>query len=150
MSAIHTATAGELADGPPREVPALTDLTAPFWTGGEHGDLLIMRCQACGFWMHPPSPMCPSCRSTDVAPEEASGRGRVFSYTVNHRAWRPDLPVPYVIALVELEEQNGLRLTTNLVGCAPDEVEIDMRVRVRFLAQPPVFVPLFEPDTEEP
>lgn len=150
MSAVHPLDAGDIADGPPREVPELTELNSAFWTAGEHGELQIMRCRTCGYWMHPPSPMCPSCHGTDVAPEKVSGRGRVFSYTINHRPWRPDLPVPYVIALVELPEQPGLRLTTNVVGCSPEAVRVDMPVNVRFLAQPPIFIPLFEPDTEEP
>jgi uncharacterized OB-fold protein len=54
--------------------------------------------------------------------------------------------VPYVIAIVELVEQDGLRFTTNIVHCPPDRVEIGMPVRVLFEEQGEVFVPLFEPD----
>lgn len=141
--------ADDVDDGPPREVPELTPITEPFWTAGKHGQLKILRCRSCRHWIHPPSSMCPSCHSLEVGYEATSGRGRILSYTVNHRAWRPDLPVPYVIAIVELVEQTGLRLTTNLVGCPPEAAAIDLPVKVRFLAQPPYYIPLFEPDTEE-
>lgn len=56
----------------------------------------------------------------------------VFTFTVNRQAFRPDVPVPYVIAVVELQEQRGLRFTTNIVGCAPEAVWIGMPVTVPF------------------
>ena len=61
-----------------------------------------------------------------------SGRGVVHTYTVNHQPWYPGLDPPYVVAIVALPEQEGLRLTTNIVGCAPDDVRIGMPVRVTF------------------
>jgi uncharacterized OB-fold protein len=132
--------------GAPRTLPEITDLNRPFWTGGAAGELRIMRCQQCGNWIHPPRPMCPVCRARSVLPEVASGRGTVLSYAINHRAWRPGLAVPYVIGLVELEEQGGLRLTTNIVGCEPADVSIDLRVKVCFVRAGDYFVPLFEPE----
>ena len=65
--------------------------------------------------------------------------------TVSHKAWAPGDEVPYAIAIVEMVEQKGLRLTTNVVGCAPEAVTIGMRVRVRFEAQDDVWIPIFEP-----
>ena len=73
-----------------------------------------------------------------------SGRGEVFSYTVNHQSWDGGTE-PYVIALVAFPEQEGLRLTTNLVGCAPDDVRIGMPVQVVFEQHDLVWFPLFEP-----
>ena len=93
--------------------------------------------------------MCPNCRSRSVRPETTSGRGTVFSFAVNHRAWRPGLAVPYVIALVELDEQTGLRLTTNIVCCEPAAVSIGLPVKVCFVRAGDAFVPLFEPATLE-
>jgi uncharacterized OB-fold protein len=75
-----------------------------------------------------------------------SGRGTVFTFTVNHQPFRPEVPPPYVIAIVELAEQAGLRVPTNLVGCELDRVRCGMPVRVRFERHGEVFVPLFEPD----
>ena len=61
-----------------------------------------------------------------------SGRGVVAGFTVNHQQWLPDFPPPYVIAVVALEEDDGVRLTSNIVGCPADQVRIGMAVRVLF------------------
>ena len=116
----------------------------PFWTGGEAGRLLITRCRACGWWIHPPRPACRRCRSTEVGPEPVSGRGALYSYTVNHQSWAPGLTVPYVIAVVELVEQPGLRLTSRLVD-PPSEPAIGDPVIVHFEAAGDVWLPLFRP-----
>jgi len=68
------------------------------------------------------------------------------TFTVNHHAWFPGQQVPYVLAIVELEEQPGLRLTTRLVGLEPEEVRIGLPVRVRFEQVEDVWLPLFERD----
>ena len=134
--------------GPP--VPELDLDNRAFWTGGATGQLLIARCQQCGTWLHPPRPACRACHGTGVTPEPASGSGTVVTYTVNHQAWVPDLDVPYVLAIVELDEQPGLRLTTRIVGVEPTAVTIGMRVRVRFEQIEDVWLPLFEPDGDRP
>lgn len=140
-----------MADAPQRLLPAVTPQTEPFWTGGARGELLIVRCRTCGHRIHPPAPVCPVDLSGDVGPEPVSGLGTVHSFTINHHPWSPAAPPPYVIALVELDEQPGLRLLTNLVDVAPDDVEIGLRVRVRFEdAGGGVFVPLFAPETAAP
>ena len=117
-----------------------------FWQGGREGELRFLRCQPCGHYVHPPSPLCPQCLSRRLEPEAVSGRAVVHTFTVNHQRWIPGFEPPYVVAIVELEEQEGLRLTTNLVHCEPDRVEIGMRVRVLFEElDENVFLPLFEP-----
>jgi len=135
------------APTPFRVQPALDDDNRFFWTSGQDGRLRFLRCQGCGFYLHPPIPRCPRCGSRDVAPEPVSGRGEVLSWTVNHQSWDGSTE-PYAIALVGLPEQEGLRLTTNIVGCAPDDVHIGMRVRVTFEQHDEVWFPLFEPDPE--
>lgn len=135
---------GEQAHAP-RVSPVITDLTHEFWTAGKAGELRMLRCQTCGTWKHPPRPMCDVCRGKDLEYETTSGHGTVYSYVVNHRAWRPGLRVPYVIALVELDDQRNLRLTTNIVGCEPGEVRIGLPVSVTFEQNDDIFVPLFEP-----
>lgn len=135
-----------MAEPPFRILPALTPESEHFWTGGAHGELRMLRCRPCGTWIHPPAPLCPACLSRDRAVAALSGRARVVSYTVNHQAWIPRFPPPYVIAIVELPEQTGLRLTTNVVGCAPEDVRIGMPVRVVFERQDAVYIPLFEPE----
>jgi uncharacterized OB-fold protein len=135
-------------DKPFRVLPKLDTSNRHFWTGGEHGELRFLRCGACGCWIHPPGPVCPGCLSRDISPEAVSGYGRVHTYTVNHKAWYPGLEPPYVVAIVELPEQEGLRLTTNIVGCAPADVHVGMAVRVTFDRYDDVWLPLFAPVTD--
>lgn len=127
-------------------LPALTAENRAYWTGGGRGLLLIGRCPACGLWVHPAGPVCPRCLNRDVAPVPVSGLGTVYSFTVNHQRWHPELEVPYVIVVVELDEQKGLRLTTNLRDCPVDEVRIGMRVRVCFEAHGEIHLPQFRPE----
>jgi uncharacterized OB-fold protein len=130
---------------PARRVPVLDDLNREFWTAGRDDTLRIRRCANCQFWLHPPRPMCPKCWGRDLVWEATSGTGTLYSFTVNHKAWNPDLPVPYVIGMVELTEQVGLRLTTNIVHCGSDELVLGMPLRVVFERQGEIFIPLFEP-----
>ncbi|MGE3327284.1 MAG: Zn-ribbon domain-containing OB-fold protein [Acidimicrobiia bacterium] len=134
-----------------------------FWESGSDGVLRMLRCAGCGFWIHPPAPVCTECLSRDVTPQPLSGRGIVHSFTVNHQQWSPEQLVPYVIVLVELAEQPGLRLTSSLVEidpvaasslvvpdpvpAHPTTVTIGLPVRVLFTERSGVFVPLFTPVT---
>ena len=77
-----------------------------------------------------------------------SGRGTVVAFTVNHHQWLPGFEPPYVIASVALAEDPSLHLTTNIVGCDPDEVHIGLEVTVRFEQNDDVRLPLFEPTGE--
>lgn len=106
---------------------------------------MISRCGDCGTWTHPPSPVCPSCLSDNVAPQPTSGRATVETFTVNYRPWGPGMDVPYVIAIVVLDEQDDLRLTTNIIDIDAEAVRIGMRVTVRFENDEDVWLPLFAP-----
>lgn len=88
--------------------------------------------------------MCRHCLSENVAPEAVAGTGSVDTFTVNYQKWHPAAEVPYVIARVALDGVPGVYLTTNIVGCAVDEVDIGDRVRVKFEQQDDVYLPLFE------
>ncbi len=114
-----------MIDLPFRVQPELDDTNRFFWTSGADGRLRFLRCGSCGYHLHPPGPRCPECGHTDLNPEPVSGRGTVATFTVNHQPWVGEAE-PYVIAIVELEEQAGLRLTTNIVGCPIDDVRIGM------------------------
>jgi uncharacterized protein len=131
---------------PRNHLPALTAENEFFWRAGELGVLRFMRCRACGHYVHPPLPICPVCKSREVCAEAVSGRGTVLTYTINHQVWEPGLEAPYLIAIVEMDEQSGLRLTTNIVNCDIQAVAIGMRVRVLFEQCVDVWLPLFEPE----
>jgi uncharacterized OB-fold protein len=128
-----------------RPLPVLNEMNGYFWTSGKDGRLKILRCQACGCYIHPYAALCPKCRSPEVEPEAVSGRGVVVSFTVNHQPWFTHVPVPYVIALVELQEQSDIRLVTNLPTVPIEEVRVGMPVEVYFEPHGEVFVPLFRP-----
>jgi uncharacterized OB-fold protein len=139
-----------MADEPFRILPRVTPENEHFWTGGAEGELRFLRCQACGHWIHPPAPICPACLSRELAPEAVSGRATLHTYTVNHQPWYPGFDPPYVVAIVELPEQEGLRLTTNVVNCPVEDVRIGMPLRVVFEHREDVHLPLFEPDPTVP
>jgi uncharacterized OB-fold protein len=134
---------------PFRVQPVLDDENRPFWTSGEDGRLRFLRCQACGHYLHPPIPRCPSCGGRDLGYEAVSGRGEVYSYTINHQSWDGS-DEPYAIVLVTFPEQEGLRLTSNLVGVDLGQVRIGMPVQVAFEQHDQVWFPIFEPATEGP
>ena len=133
------------APRPFRVLPAVTVDNEHFWLGGAEGELRFLRCQACGFWIHPPQPICPSCLSRELAVEAVSGRATVFTFTVNWQPWLPNFDPPYVVAIVALPEQDDFRLTTNIVGCEHDEVHIGMEVEVEFEDYDGVWLPYFHP-----
>ena len=132
-------------DKPFRLLPRLDDTNEFFWTSGADGRLRVLRCQTCGYYINPPAPICPVDLSKDLAPEPVSGRATVHTFTVNHQQWIPGYDPPYVIAIVEIDEQRDVRLMTNVVGCPPEEVHIGMPVQVTFDQHDDVWLPLFEP-----
>ena len=78
-----------------------------------------------------------------------AGQGEVYSWVVVHHAPTASFQeeTPYVVAWIELVEQAGLRILSNVVGCPPDEVHAGMRVRVEFRdVTPDVSLPQFRPD----
>ncbi|MFT4056889.1 MAG: OB-fold domain-containing protein [Novosphingobium sp.] len=128
-----------------RKLPKLEPETAFYWTSGEDGRLRIQRCGQCATYQHPPFPRCSTCGSEAVAPEPVSGKGRLASYTVNHEAWMPGLAVPFVFGVVELAEQRGLYVFTNL---AAKDVRIGMPLTVSFERHDDVWLPMFRPENE--
>ena len=136
-----------------RLAPNPTAESRAFWTGGQNGELLISRCHACSHFFHPPGPACWRCRSLDVAPEPVSGTATVAAFTVNRQNWIPGYEPPYVVAMVELDDEPDVRLITNVVGVPVDDVRVGMAVEVFFEDWTPpsgdedsrVWLPLFRP-----
>jgi hypothetical protein len=135
----------KMSDHPFRVLPRVTPQNEHFWRGGAHGELRFLRCRPCGSYVHPPAPVCPGCLSRDLAPEAVSGRATVATFTLNHQQWVPSPDHPYAIAIVEIAEQQDVRLMTNIVGCQPEDVHIGMPVKVCFEQHEDVFIPVFEP-----
>lgn len=130
---------------PVRLLPSLNQYNRDFWTGGGDGELRIERCSGCGYYIHPPAPVCRRCKAmSGLDPVAVSGDATVVTYSINHHPWA-DGQQPYAVALVQLDEQADLRLVTNIVGCDVGEVAIGMRVHVTFERVDDLFVPLFAP-----
>ena len=110
-----------------RVVPQPDALTQPFWDAAAKGQLVVQRCQACGFWSHPPRIMCNKCHSLDMKWEPVSGKGRLYTWSVMHMQSITGFEdrVPYTTLLVELDEQPKLLLLDEVsLGLAPKVVEM--------------------------
>jgi len=118
--------------------PAPNKLTSFYWDALTRHELEILRCQDCGFYVHYPRPICNKCLSTNLAPERVSGRGKLYTYTWAAQAFHPYYvdKIPYCIAVVELEEQAGLRVTSNVIDCAREDVKMGMDLEVTFVDAP--------------
>ncbi len=115
-----------------KPVPVPTLETRAYWEGCQRHELRIQRCAACGPHQFFPRIYCSKCFSDRVEWVTASGRAKVLSFTVVRRPVSPAFAgeVPYVVALVTLDE--GPTMMTNIVGCAPEQVQIGMPVEVTF------------------
>lgn len=126
----------DIALDPPEALFALvTDQwTKPFWDAARAHCLTAPRCAACGHFRMPPTPFCPNCLSQEIDWPELSGGGTVFSYSVVRRAIVPEMAgaLPYVPALVDLDDAPGARLITNIVGVPVASIVVGARVRVVF------------------
>lgn len=134
-------------------MPVVSDLTRPFWDAAATGRLVIQRCRDCGYYNHPPREACDACLSNRLAFEPVSGGGTVWSYSVMHQKSVAGFEecVPYLTALVELDEQPMLLLVTNLPGLPVDAVSISQRVYVTFeQMEGGLVLPQFVPDGRGP
>jgi uncharacterized OB-fold protein len=129
-------------------MPVVTPLTEFFWEGANQHRLMILRCQSCGHFVHYPRPMCERCLSETLAPEQVSGRGTLYSYTITNKAFHPYWVdrLPYVLASVELEEQVGLKMPSNVINCEHDRLAVGMPLEVAFHeVAPGLTLPFFRP-----
>ena len=112
-----------------KPLPVASPVTQPFWDGLRDGVLRIQRCEECSQHVFYPRTVCPHCLSDRLEWVTASGRGKLYSFTVVRRAMNPAFQedVPYVFAIVELEE--GIRVTTNVVNCDLEALRVDMPVK---------------------
>lgn len=122
-----------------------SDRAAPYWESGADGILRISRCQQCQFYIHPPLPICPQCRSRHVEFEAVSGAGVVHSFTTSRYKWTEGIEPPYILAEVELLEQKGLIILSNIVNVDLDAVVIGMAVSVSFIQAGNAWIPVFRP-----
>jgi hypothetical protein len=130
-----------------KPLPAPDPESAPFWEACKAHTLKIVRCLDCGHVRFPPTSFCPHCQSARHKWVEASGKATVFSWIVVRHPVPKDVyagDVPYIVALVTLEE--GVRMPTNIIDCAPEAVTANMKLTVRFRdVTPEISLPVFAP-----
>jgi 3-oxo-4,17-pregnadiene-20-carboxyl-CoA hydratase alpha subunit len=129
---------------PKRPRPAITRDNAFWFEAAKEHRLVIQRCAGCGALRHPPRPRCDKCGSYEWDELEASGRGTVYSFVVNHHPQVPSFDYPLAVGLIELEE--GTRLVANIVGIDTSDIQIGMPVEVEFVEHDPdLTLPAFHP-----
>ncbi|HEY6856395.1 MAG TPA: OB-fold domain-containing protein, partial [Mycobacterium sp.] len=126
-----------------RPLPLITADNEFFWTSGADGKLRLQECADCTALIHPPAPVCRYCRSHNLGVRVVSGRATLAGFTVNHRFSLPGLPAPYVVAQVAIAEDPRVRLTTNIVECDSEQLELGQQVEVVFEQDQDVWLPLF-------
>lgn len=138
-----------MSDALGRPLPPVTDETEFFWSSGADGTLRFQECTQCSALIHPPQPVCRYCRSRKLGVRAVSGRATLSSFTVNHRFSLPGLEAPYVVAQVAIAEDPRVRLTTNIVDCDPDDLQIGQAVEVTFEQHDDIYLPLFRPSAQQ-
>ena len=130
-----------------KPLPPVNAESAPFWEACAEGRLDIQRCRVCGSHQFYPRLVCAACGSAALDWTQASGHGVLKSWTVIRRAVSAafEADVPYVVALVELDE--GLTMMSNLITAEPESLVVGQRVRVTFEPRgPDLRIPQFQPD----
>ena len=127
-------SANPQAENSPKPLPAIDELTKPFWQAAAQHQLMLQRCQTCNYFNHPPRPLCDACLSQRLEFVPVSGRGMVYSYTVMHQ---PNIAgfekeVPYINVLVELDEQPRLFMVSYLPTSEQSKIRIGGPVEVTF------------------
>jgi acetyl-CoA acetyltransferase/uncharacterized OB-fold protein len=139
---------GDVSEAPGRPLPQVTPENEFFWKSGADGKLRLQECRDCASLIHPPQPVCRYCRGRHIGVREVSGQATLAGFTINHRFSFPGLPAPYVVAQVAITDDPRVRLTTNIVDCEPERLELGQQMQVVFEHIEDVWLPLFRPAAE--
>lgn len=130
----------------PRPIPAPDDVSGFFWAAAAEGRLVLQRCRACDKLQYPPEVCCVHCQAEDFDHVETCGRGVIYSYAIVDRPLHAGFidALPYITVMVELDDQPGLRMVTNLVEAAPGaELRCGLPVEVVFEDRGNITLPQF-------
>lgn len=130
-----------------RPRPGVNHANAAYWRAAAEHRLELPRCDECGRFQYPPDVACVHCQSTSMTFTPVGGTGTVYSHATVERLFHVGWTdrVPYVVAIVELDDQPGLRMLTNLVDVEPADVHVGMPVQVAFEDRGDVSLPQFRP-----
>lgn len=131
--------------------PPMADaITLPWWEAAAEHRLVVQRCTSCERTRHPPAPLCPECRSADSDWKDVPGRGELYTYTIVHRPIAAGQELPYIVAVIALEDSGGLRMISNLVDADPNALAIGMPVEVVWEdMSAELAIPRFRPTSKE-
>jgi len=132
---------------PERPSPIVDEHSQPFWDACRQHELRVQRCSQCLNFQYFPGAICRVCASAELVWPLVSGSATVYSFVVVHHVVTPGFPSdqPYVVAWMELPEQAGLRILSNVVDCPVGEVHIGLPVEVAFLDCDEFTLPVFHP-----
>ncbi len=122
----------------PGPLPEPSPVDQPYWDAAREHRLLLQECERCSHLLYPPASLCPACNSTALRWREMSGKGRVWSWVVMHRRYFPDMPPPYTVVRVRLEE--GPFIMANLVESDSGKLAMEAEVEVVYQHLPDGFV----------
>jgi len=135
-------------DGMPS--PMADAITLPWWEAAADHRLVVQRCTSCDHTRLPPAPVCPECRSAESDWKELSGRGEVYTYTLVHRPMAAGQKLPFIIAVIALEDSGGVRMISNVVDVEPDELAIGLPVEIVWEdMSEELAIPRFRPTAKE-
>lgn len=129
-----------------KPVPTVSGETKPFWDAARRDELMIQRCGDCNQYQWYPRGFCSICWSSNIEWVKSAGRGKVWTFTITRQNRAPGFKedLPYVVALVELDE--GVKMFTNIINCDPETVKIGMAVKLTWVApSDDLHIPYFEP-----
>jgi uncharacterized OB-fold protein len=130
-----------------KPVPRRDGLNGEFYSFTAREELRFQKCDDCGSWRHMPRHSCARCHSTAWSWQRSSGRGKLYSWNVNHRSFHPgfNADVPYCVCVIEMEE--GVRLISQLVDINLEDYRLDLPVEVVFVPRGDARLPMFRPRT---
>ena len=104
---------------------------------------MIAFCGDCDVAIHPPQLVCPVCLSHQIASRAVVGTGTIYTFTINHQPWFPDMKVPFAIAVVDIDGAPGVRVTAPVACYDPSTVQIGQRVTIGFEQSGDVWLPVW-------
>lgn len=115
-----------------KPLPIIDEDNTPYWEYCKKHELRMQKCNQCGHIRFPVSIICPKCHSMEAAWVKLSGKGKVYTFVIYHRAYHDSYrdDIPYAVAIIQLDE--GPRMESNITGCKVDDIKIDMRVELYF------------------
>ena len=117
-----------------KPIPHPSPETKPYWEACKNHELQLPYCKSCQAFFFYPRKFCPKCFAWDIEWRKCSGKGRLYTYSIQNRPQAPGFQndEPYITAIVQLEE--GPRLMTNLIDIEadPEKVKCDMPVEAVF------------------